>query len=239
MSDIAAHLVDDVLPEVPIRQCVCTLPWRLRSALDYDRKLCADVLAAFIGALKRSLRWRAKREFGLRSVRDAQVGALTFVQRADSALRLNVHFHTLAVDGVYVRDEAGELKFRELAEPMAEDIAQVAKWTHAALILVLKRYRRSIDGIETETDTFTSDQPVLASCYGASAADVQLLGAGGSQDRKARASPSPRARTRAGRGRGSRRGQHPRGGRRGRPRSKATRTPVPVHCSATAFPRAS
>ena len=27
MSDAAAHLVDDVFPEVPTRQWVCSLPW--------------------------------------------------------------------------------------------------------------------------------------------------------------------------------------------------------------------
>ena len=175
MSDIAAHLVDSVLPEVPIRQWVCSLPWRLRCALGYDRRLCADVLGAFTDALKRSLRWRAKRKFGLRSVRDAQIGALTFVQRADSALRLNVHFHTLALDGVYVRDEEGELQFRELGEPTPEEVAQVAVWTHASLVRVLKRYGRSLEGV-SDVDSFATDQPVLASCYGASAADVQLLG---------------------------------------------------------------
>ena len=61
MSDVAAHLVDDVFPEVPVRQWVCSLPWRLRYAMGYDRRLCADVLGVFIGALTRSLRWRAKR----------------------------------------------------------------------------------------------------------------------------------------------------------------------------------
>ena len=45
MSDVAAHLVDEVLPEEPIRQWVCSLPWSLRYALAYDRRLCADVLA--------------------------------------------------------------------------------------------------------------------------------------------------------------------------------------------------
>lgn len=45
----------------PIRQWVCSLPWRLRVPLAYDRALCADVIAAFIGAVQRSLRWRAKR----------------------------------------------------------------------------------------------------------------------------------------------------------------------------------
>jgi hypothetical protein len=70
MSDVAAHLVDEVLPwmrlslsqlwQVPIRQWVCSLPWRLRYAMGYDRRLCADVLAVFIAALRRSLRHRAK-----------------------------------------------------------------------------------------------------------------------------------------------------------------------------------
>ena len=95
-----------------------------RYAMGYDRKLCADVLGAFIGALKRSLRWRAKRQLGLRSVDDARIGAITFVQRADSALRLNVHFHTLALDGVYVRDEDGQLQFCALEPPTAEEVEQ-------------------------------------------------------------------------------------------------------------------
>ncbi|PRQ06849.1 transposase zinc-binding domain-containing protein [Enhygromyxa salina] len=51
MSDVAAHLIDEVFPEVPVRQWVCSLPWRLRYAMGYDRKLCADVLDAFIVAL--------------------------------------------------------------------------------------------------------------------------------------------------------------------------------------------
>ncbi|MFT7579094.1 MAG: hypothetical protein ACI9MR_000756 [Myxococcota bacterium] len=136
--------------------------------------MCADVLGAFTEALKRSLRWRAKRELCLGSVCDGEIGALTFVQQADSALRLNVHFHTLALDGVYVRDEEGELKFRELGEPSTEDVAQVAAWTHASPLRVLQRNGRSLDGISD--DSFASDQPVLASCYGASATDVKLLG---------------------------------------------------------------
>ena len=55
MSDAAAHLVDDVLPEVPTRQWVCSLPWRLRILLGYDRRLCAEVTSAFTGAVSRSL----------------------------------------------------------------------------------------------------------------------------------------------------------------------------------------
>jgi len=176
MSDLAAHLVDAVFPDVPVRQWVCSLPWRLRYPMGYDPRLCTDVLRVFVGALKRSLRWRAKRQLGLRSVDDAHVGAVTFVQRSDSALRLNVHFHTLALDGVYVRSEAGALDFHRLGEPTRADVERVAAWTHAGLLRVLARHGRSLEGIEHAPDAMRADEPVLASCYGASAADVQLLG---------------------------------------------------------------
>jgi hypothetical protein len=68
MTDTAVHLVGHVLPEVPIRQWVCSLPWRLRFLCGYDRTLCTEVLTAFVGELGRSLRARAKRELGLASV---------------------------------------------------------------------------------------------------------------------------------------------------------------------------
>ena len=177
MSDVAAHLVDEVLPEEPIRQWVCSLPWSLRYALAYDRQLCADVLGVFLRALTRSLRRRAKRHLGLRSVDEAQVGAVTFIQRSDSALRLNVHFHTLALDGVYVRDAQGALVFHALPPPSGDEVAEVAAWTHAGLLVVLERHGRSLEGPSDQGDALVHEQPVLASCYAASAGDVQLLGA--------------------------------------------------------------
>jgi hypothetical protein len=184
MSDVAAHLVDEVLPEVPVRHWVCSLPWRLRAVLGYDRLLCADVLDAFIGALTRSLRRRAKRQLGpstslrtgLRSVEDAHVGAITFVQRSDSSLRLNVHFHSAALDGVYVRDAQAVLRFHALAAPSGDEVAQVAAWTYERIVRVLARHGRSLDGVDEAGDALADAEPVLASCYAASAADLQLLG---------------------------------------------------------------
>lgn len=55
MADGAARLVDAVLPEVPVRQWVCSLPWSVRLALAYDRELCVEVLGGFAHALERSL----------------------------------------------------------------------------------------------------------------------------------------------------------------------------------------
>jgi hypothetical protein len=40
----------------------------------------------------------------MESVAEAHAGTVTFIQRFDSALRLNVHAHTLVLDGVYVRN---------------------------------------------------------------------------------------------------------------------------------------
>jgi len=86
MADVAAHLVDRVLPEVPIRQWVLTLPYPLRYRCAYDSRLTSEVLRAFIRALFAELRRRARRQWGARA---EQCGAATFIQRFGSALNLN------------------------------------------------------------------------------------------------------------------------------------------------------
>ena len=110
-------------------------------------------------------------------VRDAHFGAITFVQRSDASLRLNPHFHTLALDGVYSRDRAGALTFHALSEPTAQHVMEVAAATHRRLVRVLERHGRSLEGIDDAQDSLALEQAVLASCYAASAGDLQLLGA--------------------------------------------------------------
>ena len=48
MADTAAHLVDRVFPEVPVRQWVLSFPFALRYRLAYDAHLLTDVLGVFI-----------------------------------------------------------------------------------------------------------------------------------------------------------------------------------------------
>lgn len=193
MTDAAVHLEQHVLPEVPLRQWVCTLPWRLRYLCGYDKALCRDVLNAFITEVMRSLRHRAKRVWGLQSVSQAHPGAVTFIQRFDSALRLNVHFHTLALDGVYVRNDDGALEFLELDEPTADEVADVTRRTAKRVAAILERHGRSApailgygsddgdgdgdgEGTDEETDTLQEQQLALASCYGAAARGTALFG---------------------------------------------------------------
>ncbi len=212
MADTAVHLEQSVLPRVPIRHWICSLPWGLRALLGYDRKLCAEVVSAFMAEVDRSLCWRAKRELGLASVADAHTGGVVAVQRTDSALRLNVHFHALVLDGVYVHekdDPRASLEFRELDTPTQADIAEVAARTAARIEKILRAHGRSPDpelGDDTPPE-LARDEPGLAACYDpwksptGDAAAAQGLSVSGDQAGKPPlrliASPDPPARPRA------------------------------------------
>lgn len=60
MAEAAAHLVDHVLPAVPMRQWVLSLPFPLRYRLAYDCSLVTPLLAAFLRAVFASLKRRAR-----------------------------------------------------------------------------------------------------------------------------------------------------------------------------------
>jgi hypothetical protein len=114
-------------------------------------------------------------------VSDAQTSAVTFVQRFDSALRLNVHFHTLALDGAYVRDAcSGELRFMAIAAPTLEQVHEVARRTEARVRVLLRKSGRYFDDEHADTQdprALSAEQQVLLSCYQAAAAALELLGA--------------------------------------------------------------
>ena len=95
MTDRAAHLVDHVFPDVPVRQWVLTLPPRLRSLLAWDHTLCRAVVAVYLRAVLGWLRRQAKR----RGVMDGRGGAVAIIPRFGAALNLNVHIHALVLDG--------------------------------------------------------------------------------------------------------------------------------------------
>ena len=59
--------------------------------------------------------------------RTAQTGAVTLIQRFGSALNLNIHFHMLFLDGVYVERPDGSLRFRWVKAPTS---AEVTHLTH-------------------------------------------------------------------------------------------------------------
>lgn len=91
-------MIDHVLPQAPVRQWVMSVPFSIRYLLAYDAKLCSKVLKIFVREVARWYRFKARAELALDSVRDAKCGCVTFTQRFDSGLRLNVHFHMIALD---------------------------------------------------------------------------------------------------------------------------------------------
>jgi len=155
MADTAAQLVDRVLPEAPIRQWVLTLPYPLRYRCAYDSKLTSDVLRAFTRSLFSELRRRARNRWGERA---EQCGAVTFIQRFGSALNLNVHFHTLALDGVYPYNPERDKppRFLPLPPPEPGEVARV-------LSGAARRIQRVIEARHADDeDALARDEPLLA-----------------------------------------------------------------------------
>src|SRR5262245_46109621 len=97
MAEHAATLVDDLLPQVPVRQWVLTLPYRLRYRLAWDHALCRAVLGVFA----RTLLAFYARTAQARGIPAGQTGTVTVIQRFGSGLQLTIHFHTLVLDGVF------------------------------------------------------------------------------------------------------------------------------------------
>ena len=64
MAETAAQLVERVIPHVPVRQWVLSLPFALRYRLAYDRGTVTPVLAAFLRAVFASLRRRPREQMG-------------------------------------------------------------------------------------------------------------------------------------------------------------------------------
>jgi hypothetical protein len=65
MADTAAHLVERVIPEAPVRQWVLSLPFSLRYRIAYDASLTNAVLGIFVRAVFASLRRRARTSWNL------------------------------------------------------------------------------------------------------------------------------------------------------------------------------
>ncbi len=134
MANTAAAIVDRVLPDVPLRQYVLSLPYELRKLAAFK----ADVLTAlgriFVDAIFASYRARAS----LRGLEDGRGGAINFVQRFGS-LNLNVHFHIAAVDGVFTRDPDEGVLFHPASAPTGEDLALIVQRVRDRFLAWLRR----------------------------------------------------------------------------------------------------
>ena len=100
MVETAAHLCDHVLPRLPVRQWVLSVPKRLRYFMQRDGPVLGMVLRIFLRVIAQSLQSNspAAAQAGNAAL---HIGAVAFIHRFGSSLNAHVHFHVCVVDGVF------------------------------------------------------------------------------------------------------------------------------------------
>ncbi len=66
-------------------------------------------------------------------------GSVTVIQRFGGGLNLNVHFHTLLLDGVFFEGQEGALEFRPLPPPTDYEVGGVLARVAARVQRLLRR----------------------------------------------------------------------------------------------------
>ena len=164
MTSTAADLVDHVLPDVPLRQLVLTLPFELRARVAYDGELLGAVTRTFVDSV---LGWY-QRQMRARAVPGGKSGAVTVVQRVNSDLRLSPHLHSLFLDGVFAEDEGGELVFHPLPFLTNDDVGDVLQIARARTLALLRRKGVIEDDSVTRDAELADSEPALAALAAAS-----------------------------------------------------------------------
>jgi hypothetical protein len=173
MTERAAHLLDHVFPDVPVRQWVLSLPYRLRYQLAWNHDLCRRIVAVFLHAVLGFLRARA-RDGG---VADGRGGAVAVIQRFGGALNFNLHVHALVLDGVFAKNPTGALNFHAVRRLTALDVAEVLATVEPRIKRLLDRRGLGDDGDEVAaSDTWADEAPVLAGLAAASVQGTVALG---------------------------------------------------------------
>jgi hypothetical protein len=167
MAEGAAHLVDRVLPDVPIRHWVLSLPYHLRYLLAWDHDLCRAVAARLVRAVFRVLGERARDE----GIDRGRGGAVVVIQRFGGALNLNVHVHALVLDGVFAPADDGTPVFHRIRRLTTLDVREVLATVEPLVVRHLASGGLLPDEAEGGTqDPWVDEAPVLA---GLAAASVQ------------------------------------------------------------------
>jgi hypothetical protein len=139
MVESAAHLVDHVFPEAPVRQFVLTFPMPLRFLLAAQPQALSQVLAV----VQRGIATFLVRRADLTVASGARTGAVTLIQRFGSALNLNIHLHMLFLDGAYTFSNRGTT-FHRAHRPSNAELAQLLDTLSRRIVRVLERQGRLI-----------------------------------------------------------------------------------------------
>lgn len=148
MSEGARDLVQRVLPHVRIRQWTFSLPFvaRVRLAFDHDRVLALWRIAH--AEIDRRYR-RLARKAGIAAPHG---GSLLVIHRAGSDLKVNLHFHSLFLDGCYVANG----QFWTAPAPSAAEVEKILAR------IILRAERLFGDDVQREPD---DDEQAIERAY--------------------------------------------------------------------------
>ena len=172
MAQTAAHLVECVIPWVPTRQWVVSVPIPLRYWMSSSRDLTAQVHTIIRTTIAQYYVNQAVKR-GVERHR-VQPGSVSFIQRFGGSINLNVHFHVVFLEGVYLdRTEAGlKPRFVKVEPPTDADIADVVQKISRRVIRTLRRLGYLEAGIDaavaTGYDPLLDNEPTLARTMAAS-----------------------------------------------------------------------
>ena len=172
MAQMAAHLVEEVIPWVPTRQWVVSVPVPLRYWMAPSRELTATVHTIIRRTIGQYYVNHAVKQGATRAT--VQPGSVTFLQRFGGVINLNVHVHVLFLEGVYEDRTAQGLtpRFRSQEPPTDAEIAAVL---HTISRRVIRQLRKrgyleadTEDVVPTGYDPVREDDPELARTMAAS-----------------------------------------------------------------------
>jgi hypothetical protein len=180
MAETAAHLVDSVIPRVPVRQWVLSVPPAVRYVLAYDSGSRSAVLAVLVRAVSSYYRRKARAEHGVAG----ETGAVTAIQ--GGALDLNPHDHSGWADGVWTAGE--EPRFWPVTPPTQEEVEALTRTIAGRVVrLLVRRGRLDADGHVVERP-HELDEPMLSA---AAAASIRQADESGWGVERLRAEPKP------------------------------------------------
>ena len=138
MVETAAHLADHVIPRLPVRQWVLSVPKRLRYHLQADPAVQNLALHIFLSAVEKGLRAACP------AVQDnptARIGAVAFIHRFGALLNPHIHFHCVVVDGVFEAGADADLpvRFHEASAVSPEWLTGIHAQVRQRLLRALTR----------------------------------------------------------------------------------------------------
>lgn len=136
-DQLAANLVDRVIPEVPVRHWVMSFPMNVRFLLAWRPQLRNEVMAAFFEVV---LGWHQER-VDRQGYPKGKGGAVGLWHLAGSALNLNPHIHAIVLDGAYSWDDEQERPIFHLAQrPTRGIMDRLVKKVRARVVGILDRW---------------------------------------------------------------------------------------------------